>query len=196
MFIHEFDGLPLRGELDDNNKLWIPLHDVNRLRGVHAWKKDLIRAGLREDIDFIKVNIQTDEIAQKIWQYVPSRRRPHPAVTTYWANRPLSGQDENRPNGEPRARVIGGSPIRYLVSEGAMYRLMMRGSSKRDLILQHWLADEVIPGIREYGQYVLPTDHPVYAVLKDVSDELKVYRDIVWNSDLRLRDLSGNVIED
>jgi prophage antirepressor-like protein len=92
-----------------------------------------------------------------------------------------------------RVNYRTGNPRRLLISESGLYMLMMKGQGKRDRLLQYWLADEVIPAIRRHGEYELPAEHPVYAVLQETSDMLKVYRDLTWelaeHSDLTLGDL-------
>lgn len=160
MFTHEFHGDALRGAFDDNQKLWLPAEDIAKLRGtkrLDSWI--MYRAGLRADLDFTVVSVNSD-LAHQL------RLKSSPG---------------------------GGNQRRILISESGLYMLMMKGRSQRDRLLQYWLADEVIPAIRKYGQYNLPTEHPIYAVLEEVSAELKVYRDIVWNrTELTLGDLAGH----
>jgi len=63
----------LRGEPDETGTLWIPLEDINQVRGKQFSIRDLRRRSLLPGEDF-QVVYPGDELAKKFWQ--PHTVRP------------------------------------------------------------------------------------------------------------------------
>ncbi|TPE47550.1 BRO-N domain-containing protein [Amaricoccus solimangrovi] len=92
----------------------------------------------------------------------------------------------------PNLILDGGSafPNRGLVavSEAGLYRLIMRSDKEAALDFQDWIAETVLPSIRQHGGYILGQEHLAEEKLAEVTGAIRVIAGIVREEEIEARD--------
>lgn len=82
--------------------------------------------------------------------------------------------------------TLGGNPNVTIVSEGGMYRLVLRSRKPEAEAFTDWVTDEVLPTIRKTGAYASPAagtvldDHTLYTVwfiCRHFSELMRIYKE-------------------
>lgn len=165
MFRHDYDGFVLRGEFEKNER-------GRRVLWIPGEDIAKVTQQQRLHVPHLKRLGLEDGIDFRILD----RREPMGSLSDL-------------------IRPTRGNPRRLLLAESGMYQVIMAGRGKESVRLRRWLSREVIPSIREYGEYNLPDDHPIIAILQETSAMAKNYRDLyLQHTDQTLADLIGQDI--
>ena len=63
--------------------------------------------------------------------------------------------------GTHNMRTLGGDQKMTIISEGGMYRLVLRSRKPEAAAFTDWVTDEVLPSIRKTGSYAVPDSNPL-----------------------------------